>query len=152
MLCPNCGAQNSEQADYCTQCAAPLKTEAVHSAQVQDNDATRATSQSADHDDTVASTVRSQDYSSRENGAGEPLKPRITNLDFQSDKAASEKPVVSPGLNIGIFIGTLILPIIGIAMGFTYMRKAHPDAKRAGKNWLIFGLVMMLINIAVIYF
>jgi uncharacterized membrane protein YvbJ len=61
-----------------------------------------------------------------------------------------EKPVVSTGVNIAIIIGTIFFPVIGVAMGYTYMRKDHPEAKKAGKNWLILGLAMFLVNILLI--
>ncbi|MBX3616188.1 hypothetical protein [Nitrosomonas sp.] len=59
----------------------------------------------------------------------------------------NEKPAVSIGFNMIIIIATLIFPVIGIAMGFTYYRKNHPDEKRAGKRWLILGIIMLLLNI-----
>ena len=76
---------------------------------------------------------------------------RITNLNIQSDRIANEKPVVSQGLNIAIILGTLIFPIIGIAMGFTYMRKLHSDAQKVGKRWLILGIVMIIVYFLMIY-
>ncbi|SNX59964.1 hypothetical protein SAMN06296273_1415 [Nitrosomonas ureae] len=62
-------------------------------------------------------------------------------------KIANEKPAVSAGLNIAIIVGTIIFPIVGIAMGYTYYRRDHPDMKTAGKNWLILGIIMFLVNI-----
>ncbi|ALQ50002.1 hypothetical protein SAMN05421510_11044 [Nitrosomonas ureae] len=62
-------------------------------------------------------------------------------------KIANEKPAVSTGLNIAIIVGTIIFPIVGIAMGYTYYRRDHPDLKTAGKNWLILGIIMFLVNI-----
>ncbi len=120
MLCPECGTENTKQAESCVQCEKPLKTEAVHVAQ-----------------DTLDDT-------------GQP-KQRITNLNIQSDKVANEKLAVSHGLNIVIIIGTLIFPIIGIIMGFTYMRKPHSDAQKVGKRWLILGIVMMIVSFLMIY-
>ncbi len=62
----------------------------------------------------------------------------------------NEKPSVSIGFNIMIIIATLIFPLISIAMGFTYSRKDHPDEKKAGKRWLILGIVILLLNIFLI--
>lgn len=73
---------------------------------------------------------------------------RITGIDLKPN--SSKKVGVSNGLYIGIMIATVIFPIIGVIMGFTYMRKDHPSAKRAGKNWLIVGAVMILFNIILI--
>ena len=51
---------------------------------------------------------------------------------------------------MAIIVGTIIFPIIGIAMGYTYYRKYHPDAKKAGKNWLILGTIILLFNILLV--
>ena len=32
-------------------------------------------------------------------------------------------------------------------MGFSYYRKDHPDAKKAGKIWMILGGIMVALNI-----
>ncbi|MBP6074886.1 MAG: hypothetical protein KA520_00740 [Nitrosomonas sp.] len=63
---------------------------------------------------------------------------------------ADEKPVVSMALNIAIILGTIIFPVVGVAMGYTYLKKDHPDAKKAGRNWLILGFVMILVNILLV--
>lgn len=120
MLCPECGAGNTEHAEICIQCDKPLKTETAHATQDALED------------------------------RGQP-KQRITNLNIQSEKRATEKSVVSQGLNIAIIVGTLIFPIIGIIMGFTYMRKPHSDAQKVGKRWLILGIVMMIVYFLMIY-
>ncbi len=73
---------------------------------------------------------------------------RITGIDLKPKSA--NKAGVSNGLYIGILIATVIFPIIGIIMGFTYMRKDHPSARKAGKNWLIVGSVMILFTIIMI--
>lgn len=70
---------------------------------------------------------------------------RIVGIDLKPK--VPEKSGVSNGLYIGVMIATIIFPIIGVIMGFTYMRKDHPSAKKAGKNWLIVGAVMILFNI-----
>ena len=56
-------------------------------------------------------------------------------------------PVVSTTLNIGVIIGTIIFPLVGLLMGFSYYRKDHPDAKKAGKIWMILGGIMVALNI-----
>ena len=62
----------------------------------------------------------------------------------------NEKPAVSAIFNLVIIVATLIFPIIGIAMGFTYYRKPGSDEKKAGKIWLILGIIMMIVNILLI--
>ncbi|MEK7778999.1 MAG: hypothetical protein AAB293_02895 [Pseudomonadota bacterium] len=58
-----------------------------------------------------------------------------------------DKPIVSTTLNIGVIIGTIIFPLVGLLMGFSYYRKDHPDAKKAGKIWMILGGIMVALNI-----
>ena len=62
----------------------------------------------------------------------------------------NKKPSVPLWANIIIYISTIVFPLIGIAMGFTYFRKADPEMRRAGRNWLILGVVVLLINIALV--
>jgi len=57
---------------------------------------------------------------------------------------------VSAGVNIGIIIGTIFFPVIGVAMGYTYLKKDHPEERKAGRNWLILGVVMFIVNIVLI--
>lgn len=61
-----------------------------------------------------------------------------------------EKPAVSAGVNLAVIIGTILFPVIGIAMGFTYFRKDSPAAKKAGRNWLILGVLMFIVNIVLV--
>lgn len=61
-----------------------------------------------------------------------------------------EKPAISTGVNLAIIIGTILFPLIGIAMGFTYFRKDDPVATKAGRNWLILGVLMFIVNIALV--
>ena len=72
-----------------------------------------------------------------------------TIIDEKNENALdNEKPVVSRGQNIAIIIGTILFPVIGIAMGYTFYRKDNPAAKKAGRNWLILGILMFIINIS----
>lgn len=61
-----------------------------------------------------------------------------------------EKPAVPAGVNLAVIIGTILFPLIGIAMGFTYFRKDDPAAKKAGRNWLILGVLMFAVNIVLV--
>ena len=62
----------------------------------------------------------------------------------------NEKPVVSSGQNIAIIIGTILFPVIGVAMGYTFYKKDNPAAKKAGRTWLILGIIMFIVNISVV--
>jgi hypothetical protein len=35
-------------------------------------------------------------------------------------------------------------------MGFTYLRKTDPAARKAGKTWLTFGMAFLLIQIVLV--
>lgn len=71
-------------------------------------------------------------------------------METNEKKIVNEKPAVSAGLNIVIIVGTIIFPIVGIAMGYTYYRKDHPDMKAAGKRWLMLGIIIFLVNILLV--
>ena len=58
-----------------------------------------------------------------------------------------DKPIVSTALNIGVIIGTILFPLVGLLMGFAYYRKDHSDAKKAGKIWMILGGIIIALNI-----
>ena len=53
------------------------------------------------------------------------------------------KPV-STEMKIGIAVGTIIIPLIGLVMGFIYLRDPNPYKKSAGKLWLSVGGIMMV--------
>lgn len=134
MLCSKCGTENKEQAEVCINCGETL-TQSSETGESNTND-------SADF-----KQVTEQKTETRETikwDTDKP-KPRITNLDFKSNNSG-DKPVVSPGLNVFVLLSSVFLPIIGIAMGFAYLRKQHPDAKKAGKTWLIVGVSLFLIH------
>ena len=74
-----------------------------------------------------------------------------TIIDEKNENASdNEKPVVSSGQNIAIIIGTILFPVIGIAMGYTFYRKDNPAAKKAGRNWLILGILMFIISVSLV--
>lgn len=66
------------------------------------------------------------------------------------NNSPDKKPSVPLWVNISIYISTIFFPLIGIAMGFTYLRKDDPEMKRAGRNWLILGVVVLIITILLI--
>lgn len=74
-----------------------------------------------------------------------------TNSDEKNENISdNEKPVISSGQNIAIIIGTILFPVIGVAMGYTFYKKDNPAAKKAGRNWLILGIIMFIVNISVV--
>jgi hypothetical protein len=68
----------------------------------------------------------------------------------ESTDTAIKKPSVPLWVNLTIYISTIFFPIIGIVMGFTYLRKEDPEMKRSGRNWLVLGVVILLLNIFVV--
>lgn len=79
------------------------------------------------------------------------LENMKTNSDEKNENIAdNEKPVISSGQNIAIIIGTILFPVIGVAMGYTFYKKDNPAAKKAGRNWLILGIIMFIVNISVV--
>ena len=66
--------------------------------------------------------------------------------------ARVSEPAVSPGLKMGIGIGSVLLPLIGFIMGIVYMVDANPEKKAVGKFWLLMacgGMVLYcLISVA----
>jgi hypothetical protein len=52
---------------------------------------------------------------------------------------------VSQGLKIGIILGTLFIPLLGIIMGIVYMKDPSPAKKQAGKLWLWTGIGVMAV-------
>ena len=79
------------------------------------------------------------------------LENMKTNSDEKNENISNnEKPVISSGQNIAIIIGTILFPVIGVAMGYTFYKKDNPAAKKAGRNWLILGIIMFIVNISVV--
>ena len=47
---------------------------------------------------------------------------------------------VSQELKIGIIIGSVFLPLVGIIMGAIYLNDPNPEKKKVGRLWLYAGL------------
>lgn len=47
---------------------------------------------------------------------------------------------VPQGLKIGVTIGSIFIPLLGIIMGLIYMNDPSPTKKAAGKTWLYVGI------------
>lgn len=62
---------------------------------------------------------------------GETLKPAAPPL---PDAGVSQE------LKIGILIGSVFLPLVGIVMGAIYLNDPNPDKKKVGRLWLYAGL------------
>lgn len=47
---------------------------------------------------------------------------------------------VSQGLKIGIIIGSVFIPLLGIIMGAIYMNDPNLEKKKVGRLWLYVGI------------
>jgi hypothetical protein len=47
---------------------------------------------------------------------------------------------VSQGLKVGIIIGSVFIPLLGIIMGAIYMNDPNPEKKKVGRLWLYVGI------------
>ena len=128
MLCPKCGTENTDQAESCSHCHESLLNKRKANADMNQH-------------------KNNEQIDQRETKTPDVLKITEKKTDHAT---ADEKPVVSMALNIAIILGTIIFPVVGVAMGYTYLKKDHPDAKKAGRNWLILGFVMILVNILLV--
>jgi hypothetical protein len=52
---------------------------------------------------------------------------------------------VSDGLKIGVIVGSLIIPLLGIIMGVIFLVDANPEKKAVGRLWLIVGVVAFVV-------
>ncbi|MDP1558147.1 MAG: hypothetical protein Q8K59_01775 [Nitrosomonas sp.] len=135
MLCPKCETENTDQNEICSNCGENLLDTSAQVMVAASNKTTEVGGQ------TVNTKTESNPI----------VHQRITDIDLKPESSKSDDgKAVSNGFYLGIMIATVIFPIIGVIMGFTYMRKNHPTAKKAGKSWLIVGSVMILVNIVVI--
>ena len=123
MLCPKCETENKDENETCANCGESLLNDNDN-----DNDNDLVASE-AEHADVVAAQKPEAEANP------EPVvHQRITGVNLKStDAKSSDVKVVSNGFYIGVMIATVIFPIIGIIMGFTYLRKTHPSARKAGK-------------------
>jgi hypothetical protein len=48
--------------------------------------------------------------------------------------------VVSQGMKIGIIVGSIFIPLLGIVMGAIYMNDPNPEKKKIGRLWLYVAL------------
>lgn len=68
---------------------------------------------------------------------GHPATPIMAVQQQQPQQAGNP---VNQGLNIGVIVGSLIIPLIGIIMGVIYLKDSAPERKKAGKTWLWVGI------------
>jgi hypothetical protein len=64
---------------------------------------------------------------------------------FPTPPPVSGEPV-GQGLKIGIIIGSLFVPILGIVMGLVYLNDPNPQKKAVGKLWLMVGVGALVLG------
>ncbi len=134
MLCPKCETENKGENETCTNCGESLL-----------NYSDRVINE-VEQTEVVAEQV-----SKVEANPKSVVHQRITGANLKSaGPKSSDVKVVSNGFYIGVMIATVIFPIIGVIMGFTYLRKEHPSARKAGKSWLIVGSAIILAQVVVL--
>ena len=64
-----------------------------------------------------------------------------------ADMPTYSTPAVSPaagevshGMKVGIIIGSIVIPLLGIIMGLIFMNDPSPAKKAVGKTWLYVGI------------
>lgn len=134
MLCPKCETENKGENETCTNCGESLL-----------NDSERIVNE-AEQTEGVTEQVSKADPN-----PNPVVHQRITGANLKSTSSKSKDvKVVSNGFYIGVMIATVIFPIIGVIMGFTYLRKEHSSARKAGKSWLIVGSAIILAQVVVL--
>src|SRR5947207_14154981 len=53
---------------------------------------------------------------------------------------------VSDGLKLGIAIGTVFMPLLGIVMGIIYMNDPNPEKRSVGTLWLYIGIGVLAVE------
>jgi hypothetical protein len=48
-------------------------------------------------------------------------------------------------MKIGIIVGTVFIPLLGIIMGLIYMNDPHPQKKAVGRTWLYVGIGIVVL-------
>jgi hypothetical protein len=54
--------------------------------------------------------------------------------------------VVSQGLKIGIIVGSIFIPLLGIIMGAIYMNDPNLEKKKVGRLWLYVGIGVFVLE------
>jgi zinc ribbon protein len=76
-------------------------------------------------------------------GQAAPAAPPVSgwhNPGLQAGAASGSAEEVTTAMNVGVIVGSLILPLIGLIMGGIYLMDASPAKKKAGRTWLIVGV------------
>ena len=64
----------------------------------------------------------------------------------QSGPSVPPTGAVSKEMKIGIIVGTVFIPLLGIIMGLIYMNDPNPEKKAVGKLWLYVGIGVLALG------
>lgn len=67
------------------------------------------------------------------------MEPPATSFSAAPSGGGGSEEVTS-GMKIGVIVGSLLMPLLGIILGVIYMNDANPSKKAAGKTWLFVGI------------
>ena len=59
---------------------------------------------------------------------------------------------VPQGLKVGILIGSIFIPLLGIIMGAIYMNDPNPEKKKVGRLWLYVALGALALECLCFFF
>jgi hypothetical protein len=57
-----------------------------------------------------------------------------------------ESAAVSQGLKVGIIVGSVFVPLLGIIMGAIYQNDPNPEKKQVGRLWLYTGIGIFVLE------
>jgi hypothetical protein len=75
-------------------------------------------------------------------------RPELAPSPVTGAPAAPQPAAVDSGLKVGIIIGTVFVPLLGIIMGIIYMNDRSPEKKKVGRLWLMVGIGMFALYLA----
>ncbi len=136
MYCPRCGTLNPDDARFCGNCSQALPV-----ATASPPEPTASSTPPSPTQPTASPLPLT---------ATPPTATPTPAVGWTPPYQGTEGPV-SSGLNIAIIVSSLIVPFIAIVMGVIYMRDANPAKKSAGRNWLLAGLGILVIEYILFY-
>src|SRR5437016_11027853 len=63
----------------------------------------------------------------------------------EGPSSSSAAPAVSQEMKIGIILGTLLIPLLGIILGIIFMADSNPQKKAVGRLWLLVGIGVVVL-------
>lgn len=144
-LCSHCGESNREEALMCVVCGSSLKGAELQGTPNAEKEFTGVLSGKP----TVC------------RGCGEKLEPEALKCKYCGDVAiqAPRKPAIyiyregsasGDGCAVAlVFIATFFIPLVGLIVGGIFVFSDDPNKQDIGKGLLIFGLIMIVVQILV---